>query len=311
MKNFKVFLSDRILGPVINAHAHIYPLNNDNSPESWKACAESYLGDMGEAGFDTVISLLIQNFRKKDDFPFEQIIASSRKIDQSFPGRFFTFAGVDPRIDQKEALDLIDLAIETHGCIGIGELTCTLWGIPPHDEKLLYPYYEKVSDLGVPICIDATMQEKHSSPEIFRQIARDFPNLQICANGTGAGIGDILSAGGKRMKAWDRFLEVAEECPNLWLDLDDWQFSDQGMGAEVLIRFLRRAMDGPAKGRVMFGTDYPIPILMLKLTELQWVEKIFESMDAAGETFTQDELDMFFGKSAYSFLKTSKNFHGF
>lgn len=311
MKQSNGYLSQRLRGPVINAHAHIYPLNNDNSPESWKSRAESYLGEMKEAGMDAVITLLIQNFRNKDDFPFDQIIASSRSVDRTFPGRFFTFAGVDPRTDQKEVLDLLDLAIETHGCIGIGELTCTMWGILPHNEKLLYPYYGKVSALNVPICIDATMQEKHSGPEIFRRIARDFPKLQICANGTGAGIGDITLANGKTMKAWDRFLEVAEECPNLWLDLDDWQFSDQGMGAEVLIRFLRRAMDGPAKGRVMFGTDYPIPSLMLKMTELEWVKKIFSAMEAAGEAFTQDELDMFFGKNAHGFLQTSKKFPRF
>jgi hypothetical protein len=61
----------------------------------------------------------------------------------------------------------------------------------------------------------------------------------------------------------------------------------------------------------LFGTDYPIPILMLKMTELEWATKIFEAMEFTGQTFTPEELDMFFGKNAYAFLKTSKNFPGF
>ena len=152
------------------------------------------------------------------------------------------------------------------------------------------------------------MQEKYSSPELFRRIALDFPDLQICANGTGAGLGDITADNGKSMKAWDRFLEVAEECPNLWLDLDDWQFSNQGMGAEVLIDFLRRAMDSSARGRVMFGTDFPIPKMMLEMTEVEWIKQIFAAMVSSGVVFTQEELDMFFGKNAHDFLMTSKIF---
>jgi len=284
------------------------PPNNDNSPDSWLWGARSYIRAMDEAGIDVAINLIIQNFRRTDDYPFDQIMASAKTIESAFPSRFFTSAGVDPRIDKNKALDHIDRAINELGCIGIGELTCTMWQILFHDEKRLYPYYEKISNLHVPVCIDATMQDKHSDPELFRKIALDFPDLQICANGTGAGIGDITVHNGATMKAWDRFLEVAEECPNLWLDLDDWQFSNQGMGAPLLVAFLRKAMDSPARKRILFGTDFPIPAMRLNMTELQWIEEIYKTIESSGTVFTQEELDMFFGGNAYDFLKTSKNF---
>jgi predicted TIM-barrel fold metal-dependent hydrolase len=101
------------------------------------------------------------------------------------------------------------------------------------------------------------------------------------------------------MPAWQRMLELAEQYPNLYLDLDDWQVVDK-KGIERYLRHLRHALDGPARERIMFGSDFPI--FSWLYTEAGWIEFIFDHMASGDVKFTDEELELFFSRNALGYL---------
>jgi len=209
-----------------------------------------------------------------------------------------TFAGVDPRRG-KEGVALLEKAVREYGCIGVGEMICTLWRTYPTDKKLMYPLLEKAAELGVPWMNDATMNYGFSQPELFEQMAGDFPDLKICLGGTGAGVDPVSNPDGKSMPAHDRMLELAEEYENIWLDLDDWQSRDEA-GIRTYLSFLNRALNGPAREKVMYGSDYPINAWMY--SEKDWIETFFQWAEREEITFSKEQLENFFSKNALHFL---------
>jgi predicted TIM-barrel fold metal-dependent hydrolase len=99
--------------------------------------------------------------------------------------------------------------------------------------------------------------------------------------------------------AWQRMLELAEKYDNLWLDVDDWQVVES-KGIERLLGYLRRALDGPARERIMFGSDYPVFAWMY--TEAGWIEFILDHMGKSDVKFSEEELELFFSGNALSYL---------
>lgn len=58
----------------------------------------------------------------------------------------------------------------------------------------------------------------------FLPVLNDFPELQLCFGGAGAGVRDV---GGS--SAADQMLALAEDHANVWLDVDDWQRPELGL----------------------------------------------------------------------------------
>jgi len=251
-----------------------------------------YLTEMDEAGLDTALLLTVDfsAFPDRDGrryrLPFEQVLEQTAALRDRFPGRFEVFAGIDSRRG-RAGVKLIDFAVKTCGCLGLGELTSSLWLTRPDDRSLCYPYFERCVELGLPVTNDATQNRGFSVPSMFEQIARDFPTLQLCLGGAGHGVDPVPGPDGRPVPARDVMLQLAERYENIWLDLDDWQRRDTD-GVRTYVRYLRRALDGPARGRVMYGSDYPIYTWMF--SERDWIDTIFTQAALDGVAFTSKEL---------------------
>lgn len=101
------------------------------------------------------------------------------------------------------------------------------------------------------------------------------------------------------MPAHERMLQLAEQHPNLWLDLDDWQRDDH-LGPDVFVEFLRRALRGPVGDRVMFGSDYPI--FGASYSESDWIGQLLEAgARIEGTPLAAEELERFFSTNALRF----------
>lgn len=255
--------------------------------------AERFRQEMDEAGIDTAVLLELDFMRPMTTVSegdpngerIEPMLRATQKLCEKRPGRFVPFAAIDVRRG-KEGVKLFEKAVKQYGFKGYGELVGTLWQTKPNNRELCYPFYEKALELGVPVMIDATMDRGFSETQIFEEILKDFPKLKICAGGAGIRVNPV-EQNGLTVSAPDRMLQLAEKHENLFLDLDDWQVANQ-KGIRKYLDFLRRALNGPARNRIMFGSDFPVFEWMY--TEKEWIEFILKHVDKREIKFSEQEL---------------------
>jgi predicted TIM-barrel fold metal-dependent hydrolase len=272
---------------------------------SFEQNAANLIGEMDEAGIDTSVVLFMDFaaplFRKGPVNPStelaEKAMAAAARVAGQFPGRFVNFAGIDVRRGAA-GVPLLEKAVREHGFRGCGENVTTLWQTPPDDREHCYPYYETALALGIPVMIDCTMDLGFTEPHMYETVARDFPKLRIALGGAGIRVAPVEEEGAV-VPAYQAILELAEKYPNLWLDLDDWQVVDS-KGIDRYLRHLRRALDGPARERIMFGSDYPI--FSWLYTEAGWAGFILDHMAVSDMEFADSELDLFFSRNALDYL---------
>lgn len=276
--------------------------------------AKLLLMQCDEAGIDTAAVLTTDNLPLPNArglryaARFEQVLAENKALREKFPGRFVTFAGVDPRRGN-EAVRLFELAVKEFGCVGYGELVGTLWRTRPDDARQVYPLIEKAIELDVPFISDATMPFGFSDPVIFTNIVRDFPELRLLLGGAGSGVGPVTPRSGGTLPAHEAMLKLAEAHENIWLDLDDWQSkgfeSGLGIGSpdsiHLFLDFLKRTLDGPAGGRIMFGTDYPIFVDLF--SHKSWIARFIGQAESRDYGFTNAHWERFFSANAMAFLR--------
>jgi len=203
---------------------------------------------------------------------------------------------------------MFESAVRDYGCAGYGELVGTLWRVEPDDRELVYPLMEKAIELEVPFLCDATMPFGFATPDIFRRITSDFPELTLVLGGAGAGVAPEQRVGGAENPAHWALLELAETRDNVWLDLGDWQSIGFEHGSGILtddnvaelLRYLRRALDGPARGRVMFGSDHPIYNDVT--TQRGWIRRVVEHPLAEELGFRTEDWERFFSRNALDLL---------
>lgn len=163
------------------------------------------------------------------------------------PDAFIGFASVDPHKGQA-AVDELRRAVHDLGLKGL-KLHPSAQGFSPND-PLARPVLETATELGVPVlCHTGTtglgigvpggggIKLGHSRPWLLDDVAAELPDLQIIAAHVGW--------------PWtDELLAVAQHKTNVWIDLSGWsprRWTDD----------FRRAVFGPLRDRVLFGTDYP------------------------------------------------------
>jgi predicted TIM-barrel fold metal-dependent hydrolase len=271
----------------------------------YEQTAAHFLAEMDEAGIDTSVVLLL-DFAAPilTDVPVdpstervEKALAAASEVAKQLPGRYINFAGIDVRRGAA-GVPLLEKAVNEHGFKGCGEIVTTLWQTRPDNRERCYPYYEACLGLGIPVMIDCTMDRGFTEPHMYERVAMDFPKLQIGLGGAGLRVAPVEREG-RRVPAYNRMLELAEKHDNLWLDLDDWQVVDS-TGIHRLLDYLRRALDGQARERIMFGSDYPVFAWMY--TEAEWIRFILDHMAKSDIRFTDEELELFFSKNALGYL---------
>ena len=230
---------------------------------------EEQLRDMDEAGIDVAALSCVIGW----DSPLEDcrlINDTYATLQRRYPGRFVGLAHLPLVIDTPAALAELDRAIGELGLRGV-TITSQVNGLPLDSPKL-FEFYEKVTELRIPIFVHPAMppqgyewirdydlsrivgRELDLALQVTRLIAAGvldkFPDLKMVIAHFGGGISSIK----ERIvaKAW-RFGTPLTRSFEEYFDLLYFDMSgfEGGLGA------LRCALTGIRPDRMVFATDYP------------------------------------------------------
>jgi predicted TIM-barrel fold metal-dependent hydrolase len=175
---------------------------------------------------------------KDSRLSIEEMLLHHRKINERHPGKFFVFAGVDPRWG-RDGVDLFERSIRDFGFHGLKVYPpCGFHASDPR----LYPYYEICSRWRIPALVHIggscpALAFDTASPILLDQAARDFPQVNF-----------ILAHGS---------VSYVEECsmmcafrPNVYLDVSGYQTAELAQLDQLFRRGFRH--------KVLFGTDWPL-----------------------------------------------------
>lgn len=194
------------------------------------------LAAMDEAGVD--ISLL-----SAWHGPTGSLISNEEVADfiDAAPKRFRGLATVDLN-QPMEAVRTIRKWVDGKRFVGV-RVVPWLWDLPPNDRRY-YPVYTACIDAGVPFCT----QIGHTGPLRRSETGRPIPYLEDVL----LEFPELTVVGGHVGFPWvDELVSLTVKFPNFYIDTS----------AYVLRRLpedFRAFMKGPGRGRVMFGTNWPM-----------------------------------------------------
>lgn len=237
--------------------------------------AEEHLRIMDAVGIDTAVLSMAVTQDNTELALEECIIWDDRvaELGKKYPKRFVGLAPIPP-LGGEKALAELDRAIESLGLKGV-VIRSQVHGLPL-DSQQLYPFYKKVSALGVPLFIhpsgvqsgfsilDAAYDLGRSlGREIDLQVAttriilsgvlEDFPDLKLVISHLGGGISAVKERidyyfGGRGMKGSRMSMPFQYYFDKLYFDMAGFK---GGMKA------VRCALTTIRPSRLVFGTDYP------------------------------------------------------
>jgi aminocarboxymuconate-semialdehyde decarboxylase len=232
---------------------------------------------MDESGIDVAVLTAnpvanLEDSRKWNDF--------CAGLVKAYPRRFVGFASV-PVLGGEPAMKELERAVKQLGLKGVHIWTQV--NGRHLDSRELWPFYQKVSELRVPIDVHVTLDPPgldslHAPYALHYVMAReldmcaatfrvclggvleDFPDLTMIMNHLGGGISAVL----ERMDAYMNY--VGPGCPSLYRDkpliskpwrtyFDKLYFNIAGR--EVGMAAVKSALTNISPGRLMFGTDWP------------------------------------------------------
>jgi predicted TIM-barrel fold metal-dependent hydrolase len=234
--------------PVIDTHVHVFPQRLYEAIKDWFAThawdfrlqgnAEEFIQaqfDKGAAG----LVLLSYAHRSGISRGLNEFLADL--IDR-FP-HTVGLAAVHPEDDNPK--DILKHAFEECGLCGV-KMHCHVKGIAP-DDPAMFPIYETVSEYDGVLTVHAGREpaidgyglnvRAISGADRVEKILWRFPELKIVIPHLG-------------MDETERFCEMMEEFPNLYLDtaMVLCQFFPVEIDRELLIKYA---------DRILYGTDYP------------------------------------------------------
>jgi hypothetical protein len=148
--------------------------------------------------------------------------------------------GIDPREGMK-GVQRLEHWIAERGFVG-GHLHSYGFGIPINHRRF-YPFYAKCAELGVPVVMQVghsaeAMPSEMGRPIHVDDIALDFPELTIVATHTGwPWVEELLALAWKHKNV---YVGTSAHHPKYW--------------DPALVRFA----GSRGRGKVMFGTDWPV-----------------------------------------------------
>lgn len=198
-----------------------------------------------------------------------------------YPDRFIGLASVPARGGQA-ALDELERAIRGLGLKGVH-----LWTRADGsflDARDMWPFYEKVSKLDVPIDVHilgeapgfealrapyglyyVVMREFEMIGSVLRVclggVLEDFPDLKFIMNHFGGGVSSIIErldayASYAQQPGWPGFYEGKPLITRPWREYFDKLYFNMA-GREVGMESLRCALTNISPKRLLFGTDWP------------------------------------------------------
>jgi len=255
---------------------------------------ERYLDFMDEAGID--MAVLTTNFvsgleqmKRWNDF--------CAKVVKENPKRFIGFACIPP-LGGPPAFEELERAVKELGLKGVHIWTWTEGR--PLDSRELWPFYAKVSDLGVPIDVHVTQkppgfESLNADYGLYFTIAReldmcastlrvclggvleDFPNLVLIMNHFGGGISSILERLDSYMRrvgpSWPSFYLDKPHISRPWREYFDKLYFNMA-GRESGIASVKCALTNINPRRLVFATDWPFNYEDNPQEVRQYVEEI-------------------------------------
>ena len=196
------------------------------------------VADMDEAGVDVSVIVAVDaettaDYRIPNDLVAEQV--------QKAPDRLIGFAGVDPHKGEA-AVKEAERAVNELGFRGL-KFICHLNELKPNDKKF-YPIYEAAQAMNIPVLHHTGTHYhfgrkiKYCRPVYIDDVAVDFPSLSL-----------IIAHFGW---PWtEEAIAVAMRNPMVYINVAGWS---PKYYPEVLVRH----MNGPLKGKILFGSDHPL-----------------------------------------------------
>jgi predicted TIM-barrel fold metal-dependent hydrolase len=184
------------------------------------------------------------------DMKMEEVL-EAMKAD---PRRYKGLMGINP-FHKMEGVKALERAVREHGFIG-AHLHHYGFGLRP-DDKAFFPFYAKCVELDVPVMIQMghsaeLMPSDVGRPIYLDEVALYFPTLKIVAGHTGWPWCEELIA-----MAWKHqnvYISTSAHLPKYW--------------DKSLVQFL----NSRGRGKVMFGTDFPVLTQSAALAEVHKLE---------------------------------------
>jgi len=201
--------------------------------------------EMNKANVEKTILMLPDfTYRLTDlESDIEEMIEQHIRVLDKYPGRFFLFAGVDPRWKDR-GLSIFTKYLEKGKIHGLKVYPPC--GYYPNDE-ILKPYYELCSEKRLPVVIHTgptspVFKSKYSRIHYIDDIAYEYPRVNF-----------ILAHGG--VMNVDEAALLCAFRPNVYLDISGYFASLAPAGPIEALRFLFKRK---INHKIIFGTDWPI-----------------------------------------------------
>lgn len=195
--------------------------------------------------------LMVQRMIMNNEWACEEIEKKPQLI---------AFAGLDPVYMSEETLihEIEDKVAK--GCKGVKivPLALAIYG----NDKRLWPVYDKISKLGIPMLSqagggpgEAGGKDACGRPKYFEEALRDFPDLKLILAHLGQGYREDM-------------FDLCARFPNLYTDISG-QLTNMdepgGRQSDELVEFIRTC----GVEKVMWGTNFPMnnPVRYSELTE--------------------------------------------
>lgn len=159
---------------------------------------------------------------------------------EAYPERFLLGAEVDPTHGMR-SVRLVESLVAEHGVCLVRMIPFRI-GLPPND-RAYYPIYAKCIELGVAVSVTTGMPgpplpAEPQRPLHLDDVCRDWPELVM-----------LMAHGADPW--WPEAIRLLGKYKNLYLITSDW--SPKRL-PEELVRF----MDRRGRGKILFGSGYPV-----------------------------------------------------
>ena len=239
--------------------------------------AEQFVANMDRLGMEKVcVPALKQAFYRKNKMGADFDYADIAKLVKKFPDRIVGLAGINP-FERMEGVRKLEHAIKEYGFKG-AHVHPFGFGLPINAAEW-FPFYAKCAELNVPVVFQVGhsaefMPSACGKPILLDDIALYFPELKLIGGHCGwPWVEEMIAMAWKHPNV---YVAVSGHAPKYW--------------DPKLVKFL----NSRGKGKVMWGTDYPlilheeslrqIDALNLKPEHKQWLLH-----DAAAAVFGFDQ----------------------
>jgi len=198
---------------------------------------------MDEAGVDKALCWVHRPYSRNRMPEVEKYVYESTK---RYSDRLIGYGWIDPMLGKAESMELLDRCLNEYGFPGVKFNGCQNEHFCD-DDDIVMPLIEKIAKAGCSVAFhtggDAPDQ---TSPYRVGRIAKLYPEMKVLMVHIGCG--------GSSYDLSRSAIEVAQECPNVYL-----------VGSDMRTLPLMNAMKKVGPNRICFGSDAPFESMKVEL----------------------------------------------